>query len=716
MTENILYLLFLATALLFLLWLPRRRETKRNGILLLALSLLLELLVFNYQSFALIGGRYTETAVDLNGESVTLHTSPSTVTAELEGLDLPVGTVYLDCTLPARSEEGAETSYVDVRIDATDETQSAYYRSGVAEGQIIRGNDRSAYIVLNLSGKVSALRIRLTAEKDTAFVLNGITLNRSLPVQLSPVRLLLLLGLFGMAWLLAVSPEMKRSYADRRRSFRSRVAVATALLMLAGVVIHFLCQYDRTLAISAGFRLNYGNQITKELVDAFQSGQVSLLATPPEELLELDNPYDWSQRTSAGISYLWDHLLYDGKYYSYYGIAPVLLLFLPYHLLTGYYFPTSEAVLLFGLLGILFLSLLYLAFCELFAKRVPQNILLSGLLICQLSGGVWYNFCSPLFYEIAQASGFCFTCAGWYLLLRSGVIGKEGRVRPLLVLLSTVCLSLAVLSRPTLALYCIAALPFLGYGLIKHIKTNRRTHPDKKTRRFFSAVGYLAAATLGFAALGGLQMWYNYARFGSVMDFGIQYSLTVNDFTKAQFHIDHVWIGFYNFLLAPPSILPQFPFVFSNFSDLGLNGYYFIANRNAVGLCFRALPILGYLAIPAAWRALDKKERAAALWLLLPLCLIAPLGIIASIWESGYGVRYSADFAWQLILGGIAVLLLLYVRRAEPQTKRILQGCFAFAALVALLCNFGMIWEYMDLSRNLEAPAISFARLFEFWR
>lgn len=39
-------------------------------------------------------------------------------------------------------------------------------------------------------------------------------------------------------------------------------------------------------------------------------------------------------------------------------------------------------------------------------------------------------------------------------------------------------------------------------------------------------------------------MIYNYARFGSVFDFGIQYSLTINDFTAAQYHTHFVLIGF----------------------------------------------------------------------------------------------------------------------------------------------------------------------------
>ena len=106
----------------------------------------------------------------------------------------------------------------------------------------------------------------------------------------------------------------------------------------------------------------------------------------------------------------------------------------------------------------------------------------------------------------------------------------------------------------------------------------------------------------------------------------------------------------------------------------------------------------------------------AALCLLLPVCLLVPLGILISIWESGYSVRYATDFYWPVILGGTAVLFLLYVRRAEGQTRRLMQAFFLASAVVALVCNFGLIYDYLELSGYLESQALSFARLFDFWK
>ena len=111
-----------------------------------------------------------------------------------------------------------------------------------------------------------------------------------------------------------------------------------------------------------------GNQITEELVNALEKGHVYLDREVNEKLTGLDNPYDWSQRTKEIGSYPWDHLLYEGKYYSYYGIAP-LLIFIPYHLATGFYFPSVWAIWLFGCVGIYFLTRTYLCICLLYTSR-----------------------------------------------------------------------------------------------------------------------------------------------------------------------------------------------------------------------------------------------------------------------------------------------------------------------------------------------------------
>ncbi len=711
------FILCLTALSVAFLVLPRERRTKKAAAVFLLIALGFEIGIANFHSYVLWFGDYEPATFLMDSRHVSVSQSAvredsgvsnsegQPITVRIADIDRPVGTVCLQVKLLN------DTDYVDVSIDAMDITHAAAYRRNVADGRIVDGYSRSSYIVLNLSGEVSDLKITLTPPEHGQFILSGVDVNQSVPFHLSGLRLSVTV-LAGMAvFFLCTSLSMKSEYKQDSRALRRTAYSMMAVFMVAALVITYISMYDRTGKCSEGFNSTWGNQISKEIVDAFRAGRADLLYTPSPELLAMENPYDWSARSVQGVTAKWDHLLFNGKYYSYYGIAPVLLLFLPYNLLTGFYFPTAEAVLIFGVLGILFLTLLFLEFAELFCKKIPNSILLSTLFIILMSCGVWYNFVYDNFYEIAQSSGFAFTCMGFYFLLRSRVIG-EGKIQYRHIVLSTLCLSLAVLCRPTLALYCPVACIFLGFGFIKHRREIREAAPKKRPA---ATAKYLAASLTCFVIIGGVQMVYNYVRFGSVLDFGIQYSLTINDFVNAQYHTDFTMIGFYNFLLAFPLIQPRFPYVFSNFSTLSVNGYYFVANTNAVGLFWRALPSLGYFCAVPAWKALNKEERIKAVLLLVPCCLIAPLVIIFSIWESGYGVRYCCDFTWQFILGGAAVLYLLYVRVAQGQGRTLLRHAFTVAAMLAFAVNGAMIYEYLSKSGYLADVYLRLESIFNFW-
>ena len=559
---------------IFLL-LPSQKHTKRFGIILLTVCLAIELFVCNFHSFHLMFRDYEKQELSFDNASVSTENleNISKTVITFNNLDKRIGTVYFDCTLheTKKSDNGniisVTTDKVNVKIDAKDETYSENYRINTANGTIIRNNASTNIVIMNMSGKVSDLVITLSSDNGELFTVNSITLNKAVPFNISSFRFILIFGIIFGTFILLNSKILQKGIDEAPSVFANSVLVITTIFLIIAVVITVLYNLNNAGIVFNSLKQTSGNQISQELVDAFENGQVSLLDTPSEELLSMENPYDWGARSEAKVSYKWDHLLYDGKYYSYYGIAPVILLFLPFHLLTGFYFPTPEAVMIFGLVGITFLSLLYYEFVKKFFKKLPLSIALSSLIVLQTSSSVWYCFASPLFYEIAQSSGFAFTCAGFYFLIKSNVI-SEGRIFKRHLILSSFCLSCAVLCRPTLAVYCIAALLFIGAGFFK----NRLNAKESNKNITKSTVAYLASALSCFVVIGGIQMIYNYARFGSFFDFGIQYSLTINDFTRAEYHTDFVTIGFWNYLFASPVIKPEFPFIFSNFSFF-LNKY-----------------------------------------------------------------------------------------------------------------------------------------------
>lgn len=673
----------------------------------------LEFFVFNFNSAHLFAGSYNTMKLPLDAaaaENFDANTGQnmdsSYFSLEFRNINIPVGTI----TIAADSNTNEK---VGVNIDMSDDS-NAQYRTSVAFAEVIRSNDKSRTIPCNFSGNVHDLKFCFYPEQEEVITVKSIDLNTPIYFNFSFIRFFIILFSSLTIYMLMLSPVFMKPLGENKRTTHICAYILTGIMIGTSL---FITNIGRTsesdYSLKKDFTLDHGNQITQEIVDSFEAGQVSLLKDVPSDLLSLENPYDWSQRTAAGTDYLWDHLLYNGKYYSYYGIAPVVLLFLPYHLITKNYFPSVWAVWLFSALGIFFLSKLYLSFMDKFFSKIRSSLILSGLFIMQLISGIWFCLVTPTFYEIAQSSGFVCVTAGAFLLISSNVIG-DGKVKNWRLALSTVLLSLAVLCRPTLAVYCVAALLFIYAGFRKKKLLYIR---NISSARYYAP--YFICALVPFAVIGGAQMLYNYARFGSVFDFGIQYSLTINDFTTAQYHTYFVLIGFFNYLFAIPSFMASFPFI--NDSEVQTfypNGYYFIATAAAAGLVWKAFPLISYKYGLRAYRITKNPNKRLYTLLLVSVCIVAPFIIIFSIWESGYGARYCVDFAWQLLLGALVVSFIIYGKCSDILKKH-LNRLMIISAVISFIIVFAQTYNWLagsGISSDSKAMLLSFARLFEFWR
>lgn len=669
-----------------------------------------ELLLCQWHSFHLFGGDYPQRTLDFSqAQTVNFDTvvnqniDSGAVSLTFDDINIPVGTVNFDFDAP-------NSAIKDITIDIKDDTHSASYRISAVSARVIRGNERSKSVVCNLSGNVHSMCFRFYPSDNEIVTLKSITLNAPINVSFSLVRMAVLLILYFCTAMLVNSAWGRKSIEENKRSFSVCAYCITAVFVAFALLIANLGRYgDPNHSLKKDFTSKSGNQITQEIVDAFEDGRTYINDSPSEELLALENPYDWSQRD--GIAYPWDHLLFDGKIYSYYGIAPVLVLFLPYHKLTGYYFPTVWAVWIFGCLGMLFLTKLYLYFMRRFFPKMQTSPVICGLVIMQLITGVWFCFCNPLFYEIAQISGFVCLTSGAYFLLSANILGKEGKISLWRLALSATCMSLGVLSRPTLAVYCVAAMFFLWLGLKKYMSANEK---NKKA----SAAKFIVCSLLPYVLLGGLQMWYNYVRFGSPTDFGIQYSLTINDFTQSQFHWHFVIITLYNYIMAIPDFNIEFPFFdCSAVETFYPQGYYFVATYSAFGLLWKALPLFSYAKGVQAYRQSACPQKRQYTMLLVIVCILCPFIVMFSVWESGYGARYCVDFAWQMLIGALVIAFIVYQKCSENM-RRHLMRVMAASTLICFIIVFGQtyLWVRGSLTAPLQSMLYSFARLFEVWR
>ena len=218
-------------------------------------------------------------------------------------------------------------------------------------------------------------------------------------------------------------------------------------------------------------------------------------------------------------------------------------------------------------------------------------------------------------------------------------------------------------------------------------------------------------------------MIYNYLRFGSVLDFGIEYTLTIYDYQHIQFHLPLVLIAVYNYLFTLPKLSSEFPFLTSNYVSLSVNGYYFLAGFSAAGLIFRAFPVFSFLGGPKAYRlSKDNGNRKLAAAIIISGCLVIPLIQMAMIWQYGYTPRYAVDFAWEMLFGAFAILFTRYASASQP-VKNILYKFLIVSAVFSAILNFALTYEfvldygnlYKQIPEDIRSNMLSFGRLFEFW-
>lgn len=681
-----------------------RKFLKKLSICIVVLFVIVtsvNLCVMNFTPINRLLGGYEEQKLDLSradGANIT-YNDDGTITlgegyAELEftGIDARVGSIGFDIDF-GDSKKGGK-----VCADFADAT-SSYYRKNLTRLTI--GKNFDNVMVCNFSGDVSRLRFEISLDDYQSATLKGITLNQSIsPIHIAEIVglwFLVALGLTILIYMIANPVGARKKFSENRVGCARVAAFITAAAMVFTVCLTVTNVMKGWSNTYYSFTSQEGNQISKELVDAFEHHQVNLLEEPSEDLLKLDDPYEYVKRDAevGSGNFLWDHCFYNGKYYSYYGIGPVLALFLPYHLITGYYFPSGWATLMFSLIGILFLTKIYLAVIEKKFRDLPTNTVTAGLITLQLSSGIMFSAARPLFYELAIASGFMCVAIGAYLLITSNILW-DGKISYVRLGFASFFLGYAVLCRPTLAVYCIAALFFFAGGLKKALDGLEKR---QKTRTFFKYAA-VALVPLGIIALG--QMTYNYLRFDNPLDFGIQYSLTINDFTRAEFHWKYVLINMYAYLFNMPHFTPRkFTYLASSAERFGINGYTFFddAGKNlvSVGIIYRALPMFAYLFSGKALQRVEKKKRVLPILLIGVTCILMPLAIIFSSWESGYAVRYNADFSWQMVIGALVVAFTLYKSIKSESTKKLVDLIFTFSTVVCVYVNIAQLIAFTSV-------------------
>jgi hypothetical protein len=401
------------------------------------------------------------------------------------------------------------------------------------------------------------------------------------------------------------------------------------------------------------------------LATAFIKGQLYLDKVPPAELSRLADPYDPVLNKSYRLH---DASFYHGKYYLYFGPTPAVFLFVPYRLIVHGDLPQPISVALFCSAGFLFSAVLFLL--------VAQDHFGSAALWlkqgCLLGLGLG-NICPfllrrPDVYEVAISCAFAFLQLG-FLFFYIGM--RNPPAAPAWLIAAMVCIGTSVGARPT---YAFASLVFYTVGVFSIWKTCK----DGSWKR---SAALLAAPLL---VIGIVLSWYNWARFGNPLEFGLQYQLASIEMGKIGFfYLDNAAFNLWFNFLAPLTWTETFPFVDAFQPDIYIGHYY---GLEKVAGMFQVTPILlfGLAVLPFYRREVRSGLGQPLLFILLLLAGSAAAIFAPLLFVSGATFRYFVDFVPACLLLACLMVCHLYCLPSKGKFK---QCCFNTVTIILLLVS-----------------------------
>lgn len=618
---------------------------KKGIIKILIFVLFLEVFVFNYQSYRVMSSNNRQEFTKENFSKY--ETNEKYTYIEINNLSDEVKTLNLELN---------DVENVEYQFLYTDDTSSEFRAMPAKE--YVQNLENSKYICTYLSGKSSKIAVKVFL-RDAQ--IDSVTMNKRIPFKFNITRFLILFIVFSFIYCLIKCEFFGMPYS--RENYKQKITIF--LLIMSYILLTcFINLYSGNN--------NEIDYYETDFVQALSNGKIYLEENPSEKLMNLKNPYDATDRTAnhlqRGEDFIWDASYYNGKYYSYFGILPALILLVPYHLITGEYMYISMAILIFSMMTIWGLKELIINIFEKYFKNTPFKIMIFSMLILLFGSQILILNGRPKFYELAVISGLFFAITGINFMF---VAIREKDVKYKYIFLSSLFLSSSVACRPTMLLTSLIALPVFVKILIRNLKKK------KNITKSVMAIG------VPYILIGCMLMYYNYIRFNNIFEFGASYQLTVNDMSNLKNRLMTIGVGIICNLFGMPRFIPSFPFITTNQDAFTFYGYYYI--EDMIGGLFILVPIcFAIFSVVRLWKKSENKEICYAIF---TFGIVGLILCILSIMMAGSLPRYLADYSWMIVIAGIMSFIALRNSYKTDEGRRILDKILKVLVIYIALIN-----------------------------
>ena len=621
-------------------------------------AILLEITVFNLRHWATrpagpsanaLDGRF---AIDRQLPVRDIFTPPWAPLPGTEyiisGINMPIRTVFIR---PRFQDQSIQTVNITIRF----EDESGL---GIHSVALYNGYEPSFYIPLGAMGDVGRLSIRFDGP---GVAIQELHFNAALPWVFIWQRVVLLTTVLMLCWLW-------KKYRFSERGFNP--GFGRHLLLDGGVVACFIVILFSVMFFATQFGfvpgqgrdfiyVSYEDRATDDdinalLTDALRMRQLHLDVEVHESLLNATQPYNILYRWTNDIEHPWDHVFFNGRFYSYFGIVPVIVLYLPYNIIRGTHITPAAATFIFAAIAAMGIYMLWKEFVRKYLRDIPYPIYLAGLLVALFGSNIITLVARPLKYEVAIAAGLAFSAWGLYFISLAVREDSYDKIKTKFLIFGGASMAMAVGSRPTMLFHSVIVLVLL-IPTIRSSLPVKRMYSDAPTRKIL--VKNIVALASPYMVIGGLLAWYNFARFGSITEFGATFQLTQENVavvtqTGILGNLRRAYDGISIFLFSPLTVRLQFPFVFTTIADTLFPGH--MSRTSIIGVFF--MPATWFL---AAAFYLRKNKETKAIHVIIGMVATGLFMAVLSTVLIGALARYSVDFFWLFMLS--AALCMGYV-------------------------------------------------------
>ncbi len=674
-----------------------RRLTAQCAVLALVL-VVAETLVFNGKSFCTNYQEKTYTAdqMEITEGDMTELDENNSIKIQRSGAvdvhDLPdfAGAVRVNAIQPEDSRN------LRIQLKMKDNNFSEEYI--IVGDKQTSGRNYSCDFVIHPHEDLRSMRIQFL-NVQTTVNLRSVTFCTTLPFYFSALRYFVLFAVLAAILAIRITGFAQVRYDHENRFHR----IAVAVMMVACVSSTLFYHVREEVMVTYPFENAVKDYDPySQTFDALQKGQVYLDVEPDAGLAELENVYDRGLRNNSGASSIWDRAYYDGKYYSYFGITPVLVLFYPVYWITGALPTMVTTNEFFAVFAVFFLCLTLHAAMRLFAPRGNLLLFLLMMPAATCACGALYCFQYPNMYGAAVAAALCFCFATLWLGF-SACLAKRHSAKLILLAACGLALGLCAGSRPSMAVCGLVLAPlFLGILLDKQQSLRCRLE---------QAYVFLIPVLLAGAGL----MYYNALRFGSPLDFGASYQLTVSNISANHLRLSALPAAFMHYFCHIPSFRNLFPYFGMNGAGVANYGMYVYIDI-MFGAFFLPLLLMGTFLLPSSLRMQPQSDGIAKLrerGFLVGCFVIALFIAWADFCLAGVHLRYLFDLMPVMLPGCVCTILRTTTLRSKTQ--------YGLAVLAAFL-TMVVVWMLM-LTDNGHTTAQKYPELFEtvedlvvFWR